>query len=390
MLQEYRAAIDELQQQLRQTRQATPPAKERIKQLEGELARLQRRGLPPDLPAAYAVADGKPTDECVHIRGEPDQRGALIKRHFPKFLAGGAPLEIPDGASGRLQLAQWLTRKEHPLTARVMVNRIWQHHFGKGIVATPSNFGTRGEPPTHPELLDYLAVQFVESGWSVKAMHRQIMLSRCYQLASTGNAADAGHDPGNRFLWHAERRRLEAEAIRDSMLVVAGNLNLSRPGVHPFPSIDGWNFTQHSPFKAVYESNCRSVYLMTQRIQRQPFLALFDGPDANTSTDVRSDSTVPLQALFMMNDRFVGVQAKALGERLLRTSREPRERIQQAITLLYSRAALPAEIGRALDYLDEYRQRLIKAEVPLQQLEAEAWGSYARVLLSANEFIYID
>jgi hypothetical protein len=390
MVREYRAAVDELQQELKQARQTTPPAKERIKQLETELSHLQRRGLPAGLPAAYAVAEGKPTDECVQIRGEPEQRGPLVKRRFPKFLAGDTPLEIPDGASGRLQLAQWLTRKEHPLTARVMVNRIWQHHFGKGIVATPSNFGRRGEPPTHPELLDYLASQFVNGGWSIKAMHRLIMSSRCYQLSSVADAADASHDPANRFLWHAERRRLEAEAVRDAMLAVAGRLDLSRPGAHPFPPIEAWNFTQHSPFKAVYGSEHRSVYLMTQRIQRHPFLSLFDAPDANTSTDVRPDSTVPLQALFMMNDRYVGDRARALGERLLAMSPEPRDRIEKAIALLYSREATPRETSRALAYLEECRQRLIEAGAPLAQLEVEAWSSYARVLLSANEFIYID
>jgi hypothetical protein len=390
MLQEYREAVAELQAEVQEAKQANPLDKEKLKKLEAELAKLEKRGVPPGLPCAYGVSEGTPTDVRVQLRGEPDQPGAIVQRRFPKFLAGDAPVKIPEGSSGRLELARWLTRPDNPLTARVMVNRIWQHHFGRGIVATPSNFGRRGEPPTHPELLDYLAARFIESGWSVKAMHRLIMLSHCYQLSTASDPANAARDPGNRFLWRAERRRLEAEAIRDSMLMAAGKLDLRRPGEQPFPPIETWRFTQHAPFKAVYESNHRSVYLMTQRIQRHPFLALFDAPDANTSTDVRPESTVPLQALFMMNNRFVTAQAKDLAQRLLESSADPRTRVARAIELLYSRKATESEMDRALDYIEQYRRGLSQAETPPEQIESEAWTSYARVLLSANEFVYVD
>ena len=196
-------------------------------------------------------------------------------------------------------------RRTIPLTARVMVNRVWQHHFGRGIVATPSNFGTRGDPPSHPELLDWLTATFVEHGWSIKSLHRLIMQSKTYQLASDSNSADEAIDPANQWYWRFNRLRLDAEAIRDAMLDVSGVLDFARPGPHPFPPIREWHWTQHFPFKADYPSNHRSVYLMTQRLHRHPFLGLFDGPDTNTTTDVRSTSTVPLQALYLMNDKFM-------------------------------------------------------------------------------------
>ena len=189
-------------------------------------------------------------------------------------------------ASGRLELARWLTQADNPLTPRVIVNRIWQHHFGRGIVATPSNFGLRGDPPTHPELLDWLASRFIASGWSVKTIHREILLSQTYQLASVGDTRDAAFDPANRWLWRFPASRLDAESIRDAMLAVAGNLDKKLPGPHPFPPIETWHWTQHDAFKVVYPSNHRSVYLMTQRLLKHPYLAIFDGPDTNVSTEV--------------------------------------------------------------------------------------------------------
>ncbi|MCI0540442.1 MAG: DUF1549 domain-containing protein, partial [Verrucomicrobiales bacterium] len=262
--------------------------KKELTPLRDELKKLKRLGLPAELPCAYAVADAKPVDSCLQVRGEPAEKGPVVKRGVPRFLCAVGTLDIPEGASGRLEFAQWLTSPRHPLTARVMVNRIWQHHFGKGIVATPSNFGLRGDEPSHPELLDYLAARLVESGWSIKAMHRLILSAKTYQLASDWDEDNARRDESNRYYWRFDRRRLDAEAIRDSMMHLAGTLDLARPGPHPFPGVEKWNWTQHSPFKAVYESNHRSVYLMTQRIQRHPYLSLFDAPDANTSTEVRT------------------------------------------------------------------------------------------------------
>jgi hypothetical protein len=383
------------EQKIRQLEAAVERAKkdgpaDKLKSLTAELANLRKTNLPADLPGAYAVQDGTPTDMYIHVRGEVDQRGPVVKRGVPRFLGGDNPLNIPKGASGRLQLAQWLTRPENPLTARVMVNRIWQHHLGKGLVGTPSNFGTRGEPPTHPKLLDYLAARFVAGGWSLKALHREIVLSKTYQMASSDDEAGLAKDPANRWYWKCDRRRLDAEAIRDAMLFASGKLDLTRPGTHPFPPMDQWRWTQHAPFRAAYPSNHRSVYLMTQRLQRHPYLALFDGPDANTTTDRRGSSTVPQQALFLMNDLFVKEQAEGVARRLIGSAREPRPRIELAHQLLWSREAASKEVDRGTRYVEAYQKELAKLGVTGEQLEVEAWTSYARVLLCGNEFVYLD
>jgi hypothetical protein len=355
-----------------------------------ELRVLTRTELPPELLAAYAVAEGKPVDEAIHIRGEPERRGAVVRRNVPKFLVGDSPPVIPANGSGRLALAEWLTRPEHPLTARVMVNRIWQHHFGRGIVASPSNFGLRGDAPTHPELLDWLADRFVREGWSNKAIHRLLLLSSAYQLSGTFDPANATTDPSNRFFWRRDRARLDAEAIRDAMLAVGGHLALGRLGPHPFPPVREWHWTQHNAFKAVYASNHRSVYLMTQRIQRHPFLALFDGPDTNTSTADRTSATVPLQALYFLNNPFVREQAGGFVQRLMTEASEPRYRIAIAHELAWGRPADPTEIEKGLGYVADFTRVAVRSGLPPQQAEREAWESYAKVLLTANEFLYLE
>ncbi|HEV3235839.1 MAG TPA: DUF1553 domain-containing protein, partial [Gemmataceae bacterium] len=363
---------------------------EKLNALKTELRSLQKPGLPLDLPGAYAVSDEKPVEVRLQLKGDPDNPGPAVQRGVLRFLAGEKKVDFPRDGSGRLQLAQWLTRPENPLTARVIVNRVWQHHFGSGIVGTPSNFGTRGELPTHPELLDWLTSQFIKDGWSIKALHRRIMLSKTYQLASSSQPAGLAKDPGNRWHWRFDRRRLEAEAIRDAMLMVGGRLELKRPGPHPFPPISQWNWTQHQPFKAVYPSNCRSVYLMTQRLQRHPYLALFDGPDTNHSTDKRSSSTVPLQALYFMNNDFVKAMAEGLAQRLIAHSAEERKRLEQAFVLAWGRPPQDAEVEKGLDYLRRYKEELVKGGAPQDKLDLEAWTSYARVILTANEFLYVD
>jgi hypothetical protein len=367
-----------------------------LKKRRDELRDALRSGLPPDLPGAYAVSEGQPHDVPVQRRGEPGDAGPIIKRNTPRFLRGPRDLAIPDGASGRLQLADWLASDTNPLTARVMVNRIWRQHFGKGIVETPSNFGTRGAAPTHPQLLDWLAREFVASGWSVKTLHRAIMLSRTYQLSSVAApvAADGRSpeaiDPDNRLYWRFDRRRLDAEALRDALLAVAGTLELDPPAAHPFPPLDQWHWTQHSPFKTIYPSNKRSVYLMTQRLQRHPFLVLFDGPDTNYSTGARTAATVPLQALFFMNNPLLADQAQSFAARLLAVSSEPRARVEAAILRAWGREPEADEIARALAYLDTARDELARSGCSADELESASWASYAQVVFSANEFLYVD
>ena len=315
----------------------------RLKELRDALRNLQRSGLPPDLAGAYAVSEGEPHDVPIHRRGEPSDAGPVVKRNVPKFLRS-ADLAIPAGASGRQQLADWIVRGDNPLAARVMVNRIWQWHFGKGIVDTPSNFGLRGSPPTHPALLDWLAREFVASGWSVKSMHRLIMSSETYQLASAADPSAASAqqaalsvDPDNRLYWRFDRRRLDAEALRDALLAMGGTLDLAPPAAHPFPPLDKWNWTQHNPFKTIYPSTKRSVYLMTPRIQRHPYLGLFDGPDTNYSTAAHTEAIVPSQALFFLNNPFLAEQARGFAAQLVEQDSEPRARVERAIVQAWGR-----------------------------------------------------
>ena len=375
---------------------------EDVKARKGELRDLLRTSVPPGLPCAYGVREGTAADAPIQEKGDPAQPGAMVPRRMPALVKLPTEINVPSGTSGRMQLAQWLTHPGHPLTARVMVNRIWQHHFGRGIVATPSNFGTRGELPTHPELLDYLARYFVEQGWSVKQMHRLILTSNTWRLASNvqspkskvqgQESADTDFGPGTLDFGLAarDRERLDAEAIRDGMLSVAGTLDLKRPGAHPFPDIKTWPWTQHAPFKDVYPSQHRSVYLMTQRIQRHPFLALFDGPDTNTTTDQRTASTVPLQALFWMNSPLVQEQSAAFARRLVASASESTERIRMAFRLAYSREPTSAESERYVRFVENYRAELAKNGVEANQAELEAWASVAKTILSSNEFVYID
>jgi uncharacterized protein DUF1553 len=292
----------------------------------------------------------------------------------------------------------------------VMVNRLWHHHFGRGIVATPNDFGRQGKPPTHPELLDYLALRFIDSGWSLKAMHRLIVLSRTYQMASTAEAMTndqelmtkqfqipkskiqntSATDPANELLWRFNRRRLDAESIRDTLLALGGNLESSMGEAHPFPPQHQWEFTQHKPFKAVYETNRRSVYLMTQRIQRHPLMAIFDGPDTGASTGSRVTSTTTLQALYFLNDPFVHEQADRLAARLCSSRSDDAGRIKLAFELCFSRDPTDDELSLGQTYLAKIRSQSAAAGTKEEPHEAHAWQSFVRLLLRTNEFVYLD
>jgi len=324
---------------------------------------------------AYAVAEGSPHDALIHMRGDPTSKGAAVPRRFLTVL-GGQTLPANSG-SGRLQLAEWLTDAKNPLTVRVLVNRIWQGHFGRGLVATPNDFGTRGTPPTHPELLDFLAQSFIESGWSVKSLHRRIMLTEAYRRSSLVDDRTNQIDPENVWLSHFSRRRLQAEEIRDALLATSGDLDPTPGGPHPFPESKSWGYTQHNPFAAVYDTNRRSVYLMTQRIKRHPFLTLFDGPDPNASTPIRQTTTVPTQALFFLNDPFVHGRADRLSYTLM-TLPDDRSRVDWVCRLLYGRPAREIDVERTTRFLAN------AGDV------RTAWVARLRVLFASNEFIYVD
>ncbi len=358
--------------------------------LERDIKRLKQRGVPETIPAAYAVSEGKTQDVPMQMKGEPAQPGPVTPRQVPRFIAGSEAVSFPAEQSGRLELARWLTSSEHPLFARVMVNRIWLEHFGKGLVGTPSNFGVRGEVPTHRELLDYLAATFMERGWSIKQLHREILLSKTWQLASTNSEQNSRLDPGNRLYWRFDRRRLDAESLRDGMLAVAGQLDLTPPHRHPFPDELPWNWTQHNPFRESYDSPHRSVYLMTQRLQRHPYLSLFDGPDTNSSVEKRTSATVPLQGLYLLNSPDLQRIGGGFAELIQRSSSDESERLTWAYRRSYGRVPSLAELERGLRYLEMIESELVKAGTNSGDARPHAWQSYAKLLLTSNEFLYVD
>ncbi len=346
----------------------------------------------PYFAKAYAVTEGKPVNARIMVRGEPATLGPEVPRAFLTIL-GGAKVPAEETGSGRLELADWVTGPKNPLTARVIVNRIWHWHFGQGIVATPDDFGTRGEAPSHPELLDYLASRLMESGWSVKKLHRMILLSRTYQSASGNDAKNALKDAKNSYLWKFNRRRLDAEEIRDSLLALSGNLDLAPGAEPPFTPEMTWRYTQHTPFIAAdkdFVTNKRSVYLMQQRIRRQPFLDLFDGADPNGVTGVRPLTTTALQALYTMNDPFFHEQADALAVRVGMAYGGDTERLNYTFTLLYGRAPSVDEVRDARQFLAAARGSLGATAVPEYKKNREALASLMRVLLSSNEFLTLD
>jgi hypothetical protein len=326
---------------------------------------------PPAIPVAYAVIDGEPKNARFQDRGDPEKPSAEIPRRWLSVFGGA---EVPTGAgSGRRELSQWIS--VHPLTARVMANRIWEWHFGRGLVPSSNDFGSRGERATHPELLDWLAAQFVESGYSVKFMHRLILQTAAYHRASEAMSAA---DPENRWLAHFRRRRLTAEEIRDSLLAVSGQLDLTPGEAHPFPPEKTWSFTQHAPFNAVYETNRRSAYLMVQRQRRHPFLAIFDGADPNASTPARQTTTVPTQALYFINDPFFHAQAAAFAQLMLSLP-EDEVRLTQMYHRLFERDPSTDERERMQRFLGSYPSEM-----------AEKWSALARVLMASNEFLHVD
>jgi hypothetical protein len=374
--------------------QAATEAKEQYEKARAELEQLRQRQREltqdaVDVPRAYAVSEGTPENVRLHKLGNPRTLGDEVPRGFLQIL-GGQTLPKAYKGSGRLELARWITDARNPLTARVMVNRIWQYHFGRGLVATPSDFGARGMKPTHPELLEYLALQFIRSGWSIKAMHRQMLLSRTYRLASIEDSHNARVDTDNRLLWRYNRHRLDAESIRDAVLTASGALDRSVGEAHPFPPRRQWRYTQHNPFYAVYETDRRSVYLMQQRIKKHPILETFDGADPNSNTAQRGVSTTALQALFMMNDAFIHEQAKTLARRVSITWPDTPRRVNEAYLHCFSRSATPDELKLCEQFLEESRAAHREAGIAEDQLDAEALASLMRVLFSSNEFVFVE
>lgn len=385
--------VEEEKKAAKTAQQPTKDIEARLKEAKDAYDNFTKQPLP--FEVAYAVIDAPSIEDSqVQVKGDPAKLGSTVKRRFLTVL-GGSELTESESSSGRLRLADWIVDRNNPLTARVLVNRIWLHHFGRGLVPTPNDFGRQGQPPTHPELLDWLANRLIQSGWSLKAMHREIMLSRTYRMSSRASSSSIAIDPTNQWLSRFPRRRLDAESIRDTLLNLSGNLDLGRSGPHPFPPSTQWKFTQHNPFKAVYDSNHRSVYLMTQRIQRHPYLAIFDGADPAVSTPSRTVSTTPLQALYFLNDPFVHDQAVGFAKRLLASYPDRLERIQAAYRLALGRQSTSMEVERAQKLLEAVDTTLSEVNLSESQAnpvdrEAQAWQALVRSLFRLNEFIYVD
>jgi len=340
----------------------------KLVEFRAEKDRLEKAS-PPKYPVAHTLRDGKaPGDANILVRGNPDAPGPKVPRHFLSIL-GGESAPFTSG-SGRLELARAIASPDNPLTARVMVNRIWQHHFGRGLVATPSNFGKLGERPSHPELLDHLTSRFVANGWSVKSLHRAILLSATYQQGSRAEARALEVDPENRLLGRMTRRRLEVEAWRDSLLAVSGKLDPTVGG--PSRKLDD------------RENRRRTFYAAVSRHDLAPMLRLFDFPDPNITGAERTRTTVPLQALVVLNDELLVESARGLASRIQGTTDGEDARIERAYALLFGRPATERERQIGREYL----------EAPEPEGAAPGdlsrWVRYAHALLGTNEFVFID
>lgn len=345
----------------------------------GELDAL-KQSLPP-LPCAHGVLEGGLRhslypglqDAPIHLRGNYDQLGTRVPRRLPEVFAKSDQLSVRSG-SGRLELARWLGSADNPLTARVLVNRLWQHHFGEGIVRTPSNFGVLGERPTHPELLDYLAGRFVDSGWSIKAMHRLMMLSAAYQQSSRTSPQSLKADPENRLLGRMIRQRPEAEAIHDALLAVGGRLD---------PKLGG-------PAESNPKSSRRMLYTKTSRTNRSGLGPLFDAANAAMHVERRTVSTVAPQALHLMNDPWITDTARQVTERPeIAAQTEPPRRIELLYKLIFGRGPTPTEIELGCGFVERAQIEPLQREAGSSE-SGEPWAVYTQALLLSNEFMFVD
>lgn len=348
----------------------------------------------PDKPSAMGVSEAEVlTSLPIHIRGSYKNLGEPISRAVPEVMRETlVQPQFTEAQSGRLQLAQWMASPEHPLTARVFVNRVWGWHFGNGLVKSTENFGKLGDRPSHPELLDWLATSFVESGWSVKELHRLILTSSTYQTASTHpNATIAeAKDPENRLLWRANIQRLDAEPIRDAILSVAGRLDQTIGGKMVPLRNRQFVFNHTSEDHTKYDSLRRAVYLPVIRNNLYTFFEQFDYPDPTMPTGRRNSTVVAPQALLMMNADLVMDSAQIFASQLLEQATDSTSRLELAYRRAFARTPSSSETQRALAFIDELTSpaALNAAEID-PSIETQAWTLLCQSLLASNEFLYL-
>ena len=344
-------------------------ATQTLKELRNQHTALKAAAEAIEIPLAHSLVDGKSQDLPIYLKGNPANQAEIALRAMPRILSGLERIPFRSQGSGRLELAQAITSKENPLTARVIVNRVWAGHFGFGLVRTLSNFGQLGERPSHPQLLDTLAVRFMQNGWSLKWLHREIMNSATYQRGSDFHPENYERDPENRFLWRMNRRRLEIEPWRDSMLAVGNDLDSAMGG----PSAD---LTQS-------QNHRRTIYGFVSRHRLNELLRLFDFPDPSITAAGRTVTTVPLQQLFVLNSDFMMERAQALAKRIHQTiSGSDLEKLAFAYQLVFSRLPLEDEVTIALEFLAHTQT--------IENTNLDNWEQLSLALLSSNEFMYLD
>ncbi|MGQ0636567.1 MAG: PSD1 and planctomycete cytochrome C domain-containing protein [Planctomycetaceae bacterium] len=371
--------------------------------LQSEVSRLDGNH-PGSPPRALVLADNPaPANSRIFIRGNPNNPGQEVPRQFLRVLAGPDRKPFQKG-SGRLELAQAIASRSNPLTARFLVNRVWMHHFGAGLVSTPGEFGLRSDRPSHPELLDYLAWRFMEDGWSLKKLHRLLMLSNVYQQKSNDDLRNVKRDPDNRLLWRMNRRRLDFEAMRDTILAVAGNLDRASGGrpvdLAPPPVLrnprGGGASSNSSPNKPRFSTR-RSIYGVIDRQSLPGLFRTFDFADPDTATVQRTETTVPQQALFFLNSMFVQEEARAMLQRPELMQLKPAVlRIRRLYQLIYQRDPRPEELEMGLEFIIAIQsawiaqQAAADGETPSKQELLSPWEQYAQVLLMSNETMFVD
>ena len=407
---EQKALIERFNQRLDEEIHAEASSQEAadLEDWQREIDRLDA-SRPDEPPRAYVFYEESPQPSSTRIleRGDPASPGPEVQPGVPTVfgtqqdqISRLGPIKAGWYSSGRrLWLARWLTHQENPLAARVMANRVWQWLFGEGLVNTENDFGLMGQPPSHPELLDYLAVELIHSGWSIKHLQQLILKSNTFRRSTVWNPAAGKLDPENTLLWRWQPRRLEAEVVRDSMLAVSGTLNPAMYGPSMYPKLPesvlagqsqpGLNWKESEPQEVVR----RSIYVFVKRSLAVPELELLDAPDTTSSCEQRPVSTTGPQALTFLNGDFAHGQARRFADRLEREMAErPRDQVRRAFELALARPPTPAELSASLGFLTSQQQQI---EVDLRlggeevnQTRLKALRSFCLTLLNANEFFY--